>query len=211
MPKRILIVDDHAVVRDGVKRIFEEQPGITAFGEASTGPEAVMLAQQKPWDVAVLDLSLGDTSGLEVLKELKQVRPKLPVLILSMHSEEQYARRAFKAGAAGYITKDSPRAELVEAINRVIEGRRYVSSALAEKLAADLEQGTSHAPHQALSDREYEVMCLIASGKTLSQIAELLSLSDKTISTYRARVLVKMGMKTSAEITHYAIQNKLVD
>ena len=211
MVKRILIIDDHAVVRDGVKRIFEEQPGVTAFGEAGTGPEAVRLVQQQPWDVAVLDLSLGDASGLEVLKELKQVRPKLPVLILSMHSEEQYARRAFRAGAAGYITKDSPRAELVEAINRVVEGRRYVSSALAEKLATDLEQETSHAPHEALSDREYEVMCLIASGKTLSEIAELLSLSDKTISTYRARILEKMGMRTSAEITHYAIQNKLVD
>lgn len=211
MAKRILIVDDHAVVRDGVKRIFEEQPGGTAFGEASTGPEAVRLAQEQPWDVAVLDLSLGDASGLEVLKELKQVRPKLPVLVLSMHSEEQYARRAFKAGAAGYITKGSPRAELVEAINRVIEGRRYVSSALAEKLVTDLERGTSHASHEALSDREFEVMCLIASGKTLGEIAVLLSLSDKTISTYRARVLEKMGMKNSAEITHYAIQNKLVD
>jgi two-component system invasion response regulator UvrY len=211
MVKRILIIDDHAVVRDGVKRIFEEQPGVTAFGEASTGPEAVNLAQQQSWDVAVLDLSLGGASGLEVLKELKQVRPKLPVLILSMHSEEQYARRAFRAGAAGYITKDSPRAELVEAINRVVEGRRYVSSALAEKLATDLEQETSHAPHEALSDREFEVMCLIASGKTIGEIAELLSLSDKTISTYRARILEKMGMRTSAEITHYAFQNKLVD
>ena len=167
MVKRILIIDDHAVVRDGVKRIFEEQPGVTAFGEASTGPEAVNLVRQQPWDVAVLDLSLGGASGLEVLKELKQVRPKLPVLILSMHSEEQYARRAFRAGAAGYITKDSPRAVLVEAINRVVEGRRYVSSALAEKLATDLEQETSHAPHEALSDREFEVMCLIASGKTI--------------------------------------------
>jgi two-component system invasion response regulator UvrY len=211
MVKRILIIDDHAVVRDGVKRIFDEQPGVTAFGEASTGPEAIQLVQQLPWDVAVLDLSLGGASGLEVLKELKQVRPKLPVLILSMHSEEQYARRAFRAGAAGYITKDSPRAELVEAINRVVEGRRYVSSALAEKLATDLEQETSHAPHEALSDREFEVMCLIASGKTLSEIAKLLSLSDKTISTYRARILEKTGMRTSAEITHYAIQNKLVD
>jgi two-component system invasion response regulator UvrY len=211
MAKRILIIDDHAVVRDGVKRIFEEQPGAIAFGEASTGPEAVMLVQQQPWDVAVLDISLASTSGLEVLKELKQVRPKLPVLILSMHSEEQYARRAFKAGAAGYITKDSSRAELIEAINRVIEGRRYVSSVLAERLVIDLEHGNSQAPHELLSDREFEVMCLIASGKTLSEIAALLSLSDKTISTYRARVLEKMGMKTSAELTHYAFQNKLVD
>jgi two-component system invasion response regulator UvrY len=211
MVKRILIVDDHPVVRNGVKRIIEEQPVGTVFGEASTGPEAIRLVQQQPWDVAVLDLSLGDASGLEVLKELKQVCPKLPVLILSVHSEEQYARRSFKAGAAGYITKDSPRAELVEAINRVIEGRRYISSTLAEKLVADLEQGTSYAPHEVLSDRELEVMCLIASGKTISEIAGLLSLSDKTISTYRARVLEKMKMKTSAEITHYAIQNKLVD
>src|ERR1700680_1569407 len=134
MVKRILIIDDHAVVRDGVKRIFEEQTGVTAFGEAGTCPEAVRLVQQQPWDVAVLDLSLGDASGLEVLKELKQVRPKLPVLILSMHSEEQYARRAFRAGAAGYITKDSPRAELVEAINRDVEGRTTSRSRFAEKL-----------------------------------------------------------------------------
>src|ERR1700674_1942398 len=155
MVKRILIIDDHAVVRDGVKRIFEEQPGVTAFGEASTGPEAVKLVQQQPWDVAVLDLSLGEASGLEVLKELKQVRPKLPVLILSMHSEEQFARRAFKAGAAGYVTKDSPRAELVKAINKVAEGGRYVSPALAEELVIDLERRSDRPPHETLSDREF--------------------------------------------------------
>jgi len=211
MLKRILIVDDHAVVRDGIKRIFDEQPGPAIFGEASSGPEAIRLAQKQPWDVAVLDLTLGDASGLEVLKEIKQVRPALPVLILSMHSEEQYARRAFKAGAAGYITKDSPRAELLEAVNRVIEGRRYISAALAENLAADLRKGASRAPHELLSDREFEVLRWIASGKTIGEIAELLSLSDKTISTYRARILEKMGMKTSAEITHYAFQNKLVE
>jgi len=210
--KRILIVDDHEVVRDGVKRIFDEQePGMAVFGEASNGPEALRLVREEAWDVVVLDLTLDDRSGLEVLKELKQIRPKIPVLILSMHSEEQYARRAFKAGAAGYTTKDSPRAELVKAVNRVIEGGRYVSPAMAEKLIVDIERGSDKPVHETLSDREFEVMRLIASGKTVGEIAELLSLSDKTISTYRARLLEKMGMKTSAELTHYAVQNKLVD
>lgn len=209
--KKILLVDDHEVVREGVKKILAEQSGTITFGEASTAAEALRLARGQDWDVAVLDLSLGGRSGLEVLKELKQLRPQLPVLILSMHSEEQYARRAFKAGAAGYITKDSPRTELVKAINKVTGGGVYISPALAERLVIDLGSGTDHAPHEALSDREFEVMRLIASGKTVGEIAEMLSLSDRTISTYRARILEKMGMKTNAEITHYAIQNKLVE
>jgi two-component system invasion response regulator UvrY len=209
--KKILIVDDHEVLREGVKRIFDKQPGAATFGEASTAQEALDLVREQDWDVVVLDLSLGGRSGLEVLRELKQIRPKLPVLILSMHSEAQFARRAFKAGAAGYITKDSPRAELVKAISKVIEGGRYVSPALAEELVIDLERGTDRPPHEALSNREFEVMRLIASGKTVGEIAVLLSLSDKTISTYRARILEKMGMKTNAELTHYAIQNKLAD
>lgn len=207
---RILIVDDHAVVRDGVKRIFEEQPA-AVFGEAGTAPEALKLAMEETWDVVVLDISLAGRSGLEVLRELKQIRPRLPVLILSMHSEEQYARRAFRAGAAGYITKDSSRAELAKAINRVIEGGRYVSPALAEKLVFDIERATDRPLHEALSDREFEVMCHIASGKTVKEIAELLSLSDKTISTYRTRILGKMDMKTNAELTHYAIKTGLVE
>jgi DNA-binding NarL/FixJ family response regulator len=209
--KKILILDDHVVVREGVKKILAEQPEAITFGEASTAPEALKLAREQDWDVVMLDLSLGDKNGLEVLKELKQIRPRLPVLILSMHSEEQYARRAFKAGAAGYITKGSPRAELVIAINKVIEGGRYVSSSLAERLVVDLGKDTDRPLHEALSDREFEVMCLIASGKTVGEIAVLLSLSDKTISTYRARILEKMRMKTNAELTHYAIQNKLVN
>ncbi len=208
---KILIVDDHEVVRDGVKKIFDEQPGAASFGEASTAPEALSLACEQDWDVVVLDLSLGGRSGLEVLRELKQVRPRTPVLILSMHSEEQYARRAFKAGAAGYITKDSPRAELAQAINKVAEGGRYLSPSLAERLVFDLGRGADRPPHETLSNREFEVMALIASGKTVGEIAQLLSLSDKTISTYRARLLEKMGMRTNAELTHYAIQNKLVD
>jgi DNA-binding NarL/FixJ family response regulator len=209
--KKILIVDDHEVVREGVKKILDEQPGPITFGEASIASEVLRLVREQDWDIVMLDLSLGERSGLEVLKELKQLRPRLPVLILSMHSEEQYARRAFKAGAAGYITKGSHREELVIAINKVIEGGVYISPALAERLVIDLGSDTDRAPHEALSDREFEVMRLIASGKTVGEIAEMLGLSDKTISTYRARLLEKMGMKTSAEITHYAIQNKLVD
>jgi DNA-binding NarL/FixJ family response regulator len=208
---RILAVDDHAVVRDGLRRIFEEAPGETAFGEASNAQEALSLVREGNWDAVVLDISLGGRNGLELLKELKQIRPKLPVLILSMHSEEQYALRAFKAGAAGYLTKDSSRAELVNAVNKVIEGRRYVSPSLAEKMVFDIQRGTDSPLHESLSDREFEVMRLIASGKTVGEIAEILSLSDKTISTYRARLLEKMEMRTNAELTHYAIKNKLVD
>ena len=168
------------------------------------------MVRQQDWDVVVLDISLGGRSGLEVLKELKQIRPRLPVLILSMHSEEQFARRALKGGASGYITKDSPRAELVKAVNKVMSGGRYISATVAEKLIFDFAMGSGHPPHEALSDREFEVLRLIASGKTVSEIATMLSLSDSTISTYRARILEKMGMRTNAELTHYAIQNQLV-
>ena len=210
MAHRVLIVDDHEVVRDGVKRLLEEQPGGIVCGEAGSPEEAIRRALAAEWDAVVLDLSVAGRSGLEVLKELKQLRPRLPVLVLTMHSEEQYARRVFKAGAAGFITKDSPRAELSKAIHKVLEGGRYLSPALAERLAQDLERG-DRPPDETLSDREFQVMRLIASGKTLSEIAALLALSDKTISTYRARLLEKMGMRTNAELTHYAIQNKLVD
>jgi two-component system, NarL family, invasion response regulator UvrY len=209
--RKILIVDDHEVVREGVKRLLEEQPGVFTCGEAGTPDEALDMALADDWDAVVLDLSFAGKGGLEVLKELKQNRPRLPVLVLTMHSEEQYARRAFKAGAAGFITKDSPRRELSKAIHKVMEGGKYLSPALAEKLIVDLERGIDRPPEETLSDREFQVMRLIASGKTLSEIAELLSLSDKTISTYRARLMEKMRMRTNAELTHYAIQNKLVD
>lgn len=208
---RLLIVDDHEVVRAGIKRVFDDQPGMAMFGEAGDAGEALDRVRKEEWDAVVLDISLGERSGLDVLKELHQLRPRLPVLILSMHSEEQYARRAFKAGAAGYITKDSPRAELVNAINKVLRGGRYVSSALAEKLVASLERGTEESLHARLSDREFEVLRLIASGKTVGEIAAQISLSDKTISTYRARLLEKMGMRTNAELTRYAIRNNLVE
>ena len=209
--KRILVIDDHEVVREGVKKIFNEKLGTIIFGEAGAAPDALRIVREEDWDVVVLDLSLGGRSGLELLKELKQIRPRLPVLIFSMHPEEQYARRAFKAGAAGYVTKDSPRAELAEAVNRVASGGQYVTAALAEKLIVDFARGSDRLPHETLSDREFEVMRLIASGKSLNEIASLLSLSDKTISTYRARVLEKIGLNSNAELIRYAIQNELVD
>lgn len=208
---RILVVDDHAVVRSGVKKIFEGSQGTTFFAEASDAREAVRLVREQPWDVVVLDITLGDRSGIEVMKELKDLRPQLAVLILSMHSEGQYARRAFKAGAAGYITKDSLPDELAFAINKVARGGKYVSPTLAEMLVTDIDSWIDKAPHERLSDREFEIMCLIGSGKTVGEIADLLSRSVKTISTYRARILDKTGLRNNAEITHYVIQNKLVE
>lgn len=208
---RILTVDDHAVVRNGVKQIFAERPGTATFGEASNAREACKQVREQDWDIVVLDITLGDRSGIEVMKELKAIRPKLPVLILSMHSEAQFARRAFKAGAAGYITKDSLPEELASAITKVAKGGKYVSPTLAEMLVMDVNGGLDKAPHERLSDREFEVMCLIASGKTVSEIAHSLSRSVKTISTYRTRILEKTGLRTNAEITHYVIQNKLVE
>jgi DNA-binding NarL/FixJ family response regulator len=209
--KRILIIDDHAVVRDGLKWTIESKGAEVVFGEASTGAEALQLARDRDWDLAVLDLSLGKQNGLEVLKQLKQIQPRLPVLIFSMHAEEQYARRAFTAGASGYVTKDTSTAELAKAISSLMSGGRYITSGLAERIVFDLGRGSDRPPHETLSDREFVVMRLIASGKTIMEIGSALSLSDKTISTYRARLLEKMGMKTNAELTRYAIQNKLVD
>jgi DNA-binding NarL/FixJ family response regulator len=208
---KILIVDAHEVVRAGLKKILEDQPITIAFGEAGAAPQALKLAREEDWDVAVVDPHLGGRIGLEVLKELKQISPRLPVLIFSTHSGEQFARRALKAGASGYITKDSPQAELVKAVNKVMRGGRYINSAVAENLIFDLESDTGRPPHEALSDREFEVLRLIASGKTVREIAAMLALSDSTISTYRGRIMQKMGMKTNAELTHYAIQNKLVE
>jgi two-component system invasion response regulator UvrY len=208
--RRVLLVEDHQIVRDGLKTLLREQ-AITVFGEASTAADALSLAREEEWDLAVVDISLGGRSGLDVVREIKQIRPKLPVLVLSMHSEEQYARRAYKAGAAGYITKDSPRAELASAIAKVIGGGRYVSTTFADRLVVDLERDTDQPPHQALSDREFEVMRLMASGKTIGEIAELLALSDKTVSTYRARILEKMHLDTNAELIRYVLENKLIE
>jgi DNA-binding NarL/FixJ family response regulator len=208
---RVLLVDDHDVVRDGLKAIIREQDPGAEFGDAKTAAEAMTLGAERPWDLSVVDISLAGRGGLDVVRELKRLRPRTPVLVLSMHSEEQYARRAFKAGAAGYITKDSSRAELARAIARVASGGRYVSPELAELLAADIDQPDDRPRHHALSDREFEVMRLLGSGKTVGQIAELLSLSDNTISTYRARILEKTHLETTAEIVRYVIENKLTE
>ncbi len=211
---RILIIDDHTIVQRGLQQIVAGEPDMVVAGEARTGPEGLALAQAQPWDVVVLDLSMPGRGGLEVLKELKQARPRVPVLILSMYPEEQYAIRALRLGAAGYLTKESAPEELIGAIRKVIRGGRYVSAALAETLAGRMVTGdrAGEQPlHESLSDREYLVLRLIGAGKTVTEISRELALSAKTISTYRARILQKMGMRTNAELTHYAISNRLVD
>jgi len=205
---RILTVDDHEVVRRGLKEMFTETSA--TFGEARSGAEALTLVREQPWDVVILDISLGGRNGLEVLGDIKQLKPALPVLILSMHAEEQYAVRAFKAGASGYVNKASPGEELRRAILKIVKGGQYVGPSFAEKIVLQLSR-PEQLPHESLSDRELEVLLAIASGKTVGEIAQQLSLSDKTISTYRRRILDKMDMKTNAELTHYAIRNGLVD
>ena len=204
---KILTIDDHEVVRRGIKEMFTEESA--TFGEARSGAEAIALARKQQWDIAVLDISLGGRSGLEVLTELKQLRPRMPVLILSMHAEEQYAVRAFRAGASGYINKASSGEELRSAILKIVKGGQYVGPSLAEKIVLQLSQ-PGKVPHESLSNREFEVLCSIASGKTVTEIASTLSLSNKTISTYRRRILDKMDMRTNAELMHYAIRNGLV-
>jgi DNA-binding NarL/FixJ family response regulator len=207
--KRVLILGAHEVAREGLKYFIDRHFGGCIFGEASTASGAFVLAREQDWDAAILDSTLEERSCLDALKELKQIRPRLPILVLSTHSEVDYATRAFQAGAAGYIAKDSPRGELVKAVNKVIEGRRYVSPAIAERLAGNLKRGAGQPLHHTLSYRELEVMRHIASGKTLGEIAGLLGLSNKTVSTYRARVLEKMRMKTNSEIIRYAVHNEL--
>lgn len=208
---RILIVDDHTLIREGFKKILNEESDLKVVREALTGREAIEFSAKEKLDIILLDISLPDQSGLDVLSALKRRSKKIPVLILSMYPEERFAVRALKAGASGYITKESAAEELVRAIRKILAGGKYISPSLAEKLAGDLQHDTDRPRHETLSNREYEVLCLIASGKTVSEIGEKLSLSVKTISTYRARVLEKMDMKTNAELTHYAIGNHLVD
>src|SRR5262245_11170721 len=192
---KILIADDHALIREGLKKILKAAQDITVVSEAQNAREVIEEVKKQELDVVILDISLPGKSGLELLKDLKQQSPNLPVLILSMHPEDRFAVRALKAGASGYVTKDSAVDELVKAIRKVMLGRKYVSPALAEKLAFDLETDTGKPPHENLSDREYQVMCLIAVGKTVREIAGELFLSISTVNTYRARILEKMNMK----------------
>ena len=208
--RRILIADDHAVVRNGLTKILKEaDPGI-CVDEAEKGQEALAKVLQASYEMVLMDISMPGRGGLEVLKEIKSHRPHLPVLMLSMHPEEEYAVRALRAGASGYVTKDSAAEELVGAIRKVLSGGRYVSASLAEKLAFEMEADAGKLPHETLSDREYQVLRMIASGKTVTEIAQELSLSVKTISTYRSRILEKMRLKNNSELTRYAFENLLV-
>jgi two-component system invasion response regulator UvrY len=208
---RILIADDHAVVREGVKHILSDIPDIHIAGEASSGTEVLNKVNTRDYDLILLDIAMPGRDGLEILKDIKMQKPKLPVLILSMFPEEQYALRALKSGAAGYLTKDSIPNELVKAVRKIARGGKYISSSFSEKLLFSLDSDTERPSHETLSDREFQVMRMIASGKTLREIADELALSEKTVCTYRSRILEKMGMRNNAELTHYAVKNHLID
>ena len=211
-PTRILLVDDYPVVLRGLKEVLLEGIPDAAFGEAADGGGAVKEVERADWDAVILDISLPDTSGLEVLKQLHALRPTLPVLVLSMYSEEQFAMRVLRAGAAGYMTKKAASKELVEAVRKVVSGGKYVSSSLAERLASaiELRPDDSRAPHETLSDREYQVFRMLAVGMTVKDVAEKLALTPQTVSTHRTRILEKMAMASNTELVQYAIQNGLL-
>ena len=208
---RMIIADDHPIVRAGMKQIISETSDVIVADEASDGRKLLNKIRKENFDVVILDLTMPHMDGLDVLKQLKIEKPKLPVIILSIHPESQYALRVLKAGASAYVTKTSAPDELINAIRKVCRGGKYISPSIAEKLAFQLDTNFKEMPHEMLSDREYQVMRMMASGKTVTEIAEKLALSVKTISTYRSRILEKMKMKNSAELMHYAIQNRLVD
>jgi two-component system invasion response regulator UvrY len=208
---RILIADDHALVRKGLKQILLEEYPSAIVEEVNDGEGVIKKSISHEWDIIISDLSMPGRGGLDVLKQVKQNLPKLPVLILSIHPEEQYAIRVLKAGAAGYLSKDAANEELVVAVQRVLQGRKYISPSVAEKIAEYLGNGSSgKAPYEFLSNREFDVFIRLVSGKTVSEIADQLSLSATTVSTYRSRILEKMNMRTNAELTRYALENKLI-
>ncbi len=207
---RVLIADDHAITREGLKRILTDYPEAVHVGNAANAAQTLSMVRKNDWDLVLLDISLPDKSGLEVLKSIKKDRPALPVLVLSMYPVDQYALRVLKAGGSGYLTKESAPEQLLAAVRKVSEGGRFITPELADHMARELAGGTPTLPHESLSDREFEVLRLIASGRTPTEIAGHLSLSVKTISTYRTRLLHKMGMRHNAELTHYAISNRLV-
>jgi two-component system, NarL family, invasion response regulator UvrY len=206
----VLIADDHAIVRQGLKQILSETGDLVIVGEADDGADALQLARSKSWDVFLLDISMPSRNGIDTLKQLKKEFPRLPVLMLSMHSEEQYAVRAIKSGAAGYLTKQSAPELLVTAIRQVASGKRFISPTLAEQLAAAISDDGDKMPHERVTDREYQVLVRIASGKTLTNIAQELNLSVKTVSEYRKRLLDKMRLETTAELIRYGVEHGLV-
>ena len=209
--KKILVADDHAIVRKGIKETLEEELGKLQFGEAGNNQQVLDLVWQEDWDLVMLDINMDKRSGLEILEEIRKARPNLPVLIVSMYPVEEFGVRALKLGAAGYINKQSAPEELVAAVRSVLAGRRYISAALADRLAADVQRGADAPLHQALSTREYQVMLMIARGMTLKEIAADLSISAKTVGTYHLRILAKMGLGNDIQIARYALLNKLVD
>ncbi len=210
-PYRILIVDDHAIVREGLKQILAEVGDIEVAGEADCSSRALQMARREPWDMVLMDISMPDRSGLETLELLKKEHPGIKVLMLSMYRETQYAVRALKTGAAGYLNKQSAPNQLVDAIRLVASGKKYISAEVAQELASQVSGEREGLPHEGLSNREYQTLCMIASGLPVSAIAEKLVLSVKTISMYRARLLKKMQLKNNAELTHYAIKQGLLD
>lgn len=207
---KILIADDHSVVRKGLRQILLEGFPNAEIGEVADTDSLIQKVMNDSWDVVISDLSMPGRSGLEGLQQIKQINPKLPVLILSIYPEEQYAVRLLKAGAAGYLNKDMAPEELVNAVQRVLLGKKYITPAVAEKLASTLDQPEDKAPHEYLSDREFSVLKMLAAGKSVSEIAETLYLSVTTVSTYRSRILTKMDLKTNADLTLYAIEHKLL-
>jgi len=208
---RVLIIDDHAVVRRGLKEILTRELDGSVCDEAENAEQAIVKARSQDWELVILDIAMPGKGGLEVLREIRHERRDVPVLIFSMHAEDQYARRVFKAGARGYMNKESPPEELIKGIKRILSGGRYVSPALAERLARELGEDTEPQTHEVLSDREFEVLRMIGAGKTVSLIAEELHLSVATVSTYRARILEKLKMTNTAELIRYAFSNHLMD
>ncbi|HTF30598.1 MAG TPA: response regulator transcription factor [Flavitalea sp.] len=209
---KILVADDHAIVRKGLRQLLLEEYPTANIEEVGDGENLIAKVINEKWDVVICDLDMPGRNGLDAMRQIKGIAPKLPVLIVSIYPEEQYAARVLKAGAAGYVSKDAATEELVKAVQRVLQGRKYISSSMAEIIAEDIggHYNPDKAPHELLSDREFGVFKLIASGKSVSEIAEKLSLSSATVSTHRARILVKMYMKTNAELTRYALDNKLI-
>lgn len=208
---KILLADDHPIIIKGLKQIIEEEDDMKVTGEAKNGNEALELMRKNDYDIAILDITMPKKTGVEVIEEMKYLKKKIPVLVLSVHPEDQFAMRILKTGAKGYMTKESAPEHIVEAIKKIVNGGKYISPALAEKILSDMNSDRDEAPHETLSNREFQIIIMIASGKTLKEIAKELNLNIKTISTYRQRILEKMNMTSNAELTRYVLDNKLME